>query len=154
MGKLRRAVGIWAVTLLLGGAALFASRRWPSSWLGVASAHGVAQPKPPPEQVVRPHQPEFVGVLLPERMANLSSRADGRLVDVKVKVGQTVRRDQVLATFDVRERQQQLAIAEGQLRAASGAASAAGAGTPLRAAAATTISARRRGMRDGGAIDL
>jgi RND family efflux transporter MFP subunit len=88
----------------------------------------------------------FVGVLLPPLMANLSSRADGKLLDVKVKVGQTVRKNEILATFDQRERLQELAVAEAQLKGALGAAAAAGADM----GAARAKAARRNASVDIG----
>jgi RND family efflux transporter MFP subunit len=69
----------------------------------------------------------FIGVLLPPQMANVASRQDGKLTEIPVKVGQTVKKGDVLAVFDSRERKQDLAMLEAQLKAAQGMAAAAGA---------------------------
>jgi RND family efflux transporter MFP subunit len=97
-------------------------------------------PRPTAEQ-----EKAFVGVLLPPLMANLASRADGRLIKVNVRVGETVRKGDVLATFDQRERQQDLQIAEAQLKAAAGAAAAAGA---------ELGAARARAARRNATVDI
>ncbi len=68
--------------------------------------------------------PELVGVLLPPMMANLSPRADGRILSVPVKLGQNVRAGDVLVSFDPREKRHDLAMAKAQL-AATGADAAA-----------------------------
>ena len=88
----------------------------------------------------------FVGVLLAPQMANLAPRADGRLVSVNVRVGQRVRQGDVLAVFDQRDRRQDLALAEAQLKSALGAAAAAGA----ELGAAKARAARRNATVDIG----
>jgi RND family efflux transporter MFP subunit len=60
-------------------------------------------------------------------MANVSPRTDGRLIEVKVKVGQHVREGDPLVRFDARDRKHDLAIAEAQLKSAQGTAASAGA---------------------------
>ena len=57
----------------------------------------------------------FVGVLLPPQMANLSAFSDTRVKHIDVKLGQRVRKDQVFLGFDPREQQQMLLAAESQL---------------------------------------
>ncbi len=69
----------------------------------------------------------FVGVLLPPQMANLSAFSDTRVKHIDVKLGQRVRKDQVLLGFDPREQQQMLLAAESQLQGAKARAGAAGA---------------------------
>jgi RND family efflux transporter MFP subunit len=90
---------------------------------------------------------DFVGVLLPPKMANLSPRADGRIVSARVKIGQAVRSGDILVSFDPREREHDLAIAEAQLRIAR--AEAAGAGAAL-AAARKRASRRTASVEVGG----
>lgn len=75
---------------------------------------------------------DFVAVLLPPQMANLSPKADGRIVAVKVKVGQAVRTGDTLVEFDPRERQHDLDMARAALEAAR--AEAGGAGASYRSA--------------------
>jgi RND family efflux transporter MFP subunit len=88
---------------------------------------------------------DFVGVLLPPKMANLSPKADGRILAVPVKLGQAVRAGDVLVTFDPRERQHNLNMALAQL--ASSRAEAAGA-------AADAAAARKRASRRNATIEV
>ena len=67
----------------------------------------------------------FIGVLLPPQMATLSSYAEGRVERIDVKVGQPVKKGQLLLTFDPREAQQALAAAQEGVKAAKMAAGAA-----------------------------
>lgn len=83
----------------------------------------------------------FIGVLLPPQMATLSSYAEGRVESIAVKVGQPVKKGQLLLSFDPRESQQALAAAEGAYQAARAAAGAAGA----EAAAARAAAKRNAG---------
>jgi RND family efflux transporter MFP subunit len=87
----------------------------------------------------------YVGVLLPPQMANLSSRADGKLVALPVRVGQPVKPGDLLAAFDARDRRQDLAMAEASLKAAKGTAASAGA---------DLVAARRRAARRNGAVEV
>ena len=109
---------------------------------GVASAAlaKVSAPAPPAAK------PSYVGVLLPPQMANVASRSDGKLVAIPVKVGQMVKKGDVLAQYDARDRAADLAAAEANLRAAQGAAAAAGA---------DYVAARHRAARRASAtVDL
>ncbi|MDB4993902.1 MAG: hypothetical protein JWM74_1334 [Myxococcaceae bacterium] len=87
----------------------------------------------------------FVGVLLPPQMANLSQRADGKVLEVKVRLGERVEKGAVLLVFDPRERQHDLAMVEAQLRVAK--ADAAGASSELGAA-------RKRAARRNATVDV
>jgi RND family efflux transporter MFP subunit len=93
---------------------------------------------------------DFVGVLLPPKMANLSPHADGRILSVSVKLGQAVHEGDILVAFDPRARQHDLAMAEAQL--AESRAEAAGAGSDL--AAARKRAARREATIDVGGQKL
>jgi len=108
--------------------------------LAVRVAHGTALAAAPlPQQTSRlplpgsptrdaaASPPSFVGVIVPARFAKLAPRTDGNLVAVAVKVGQRVREGDVLARFDARDRKNELAMAEAQLRAAHGNVASAGA---------------------------
>ncbi|HEX8792982.1 MAG TPA: biotin/lipoyl-binding protein [Polyangiaceae bacterium] len=75
---------------------------------------------------------DFVAVLLPPQMANLSPKADGRIVAVRVKVGQAVHAGDTLVEFDPQERQHDLDMARAALDAAR--AEAGGSGASYRAA--------------------
>jgi multidrug efflux pump subunit AcrA (membrane-fusion protein) len=93
---------------------------------------------------------DFVGVLLPPQMANLSPRADGKVLAVRVKIGQEVHPGEVLVQFDARERREDLAMAEAQLRTARAEAGAAGAAANaarmqarMKSKAAVTINGER-----------
>ena len=88
---------------------------------------------------------DFVGVLLPPQMANLSPKADGRVLAVQVKLGQYVHSGDVLVTFDPREKQHDLAMAEAQLQGSH--ADAAGAASDLAAA-------RKRAARRNATVEV
>jgi HlyD family secretion protein len=89
--------------------------------------------------------PELVGVLLPSRMANLSPRTEGRILEVRVKLGQAVRAGDAIVLFDARERQHELAMARAQLAAAR--AEAVGSRAELAAA-------RKRVTRRSATVDV
>ncbi len=88
---------------------------------------------------------DFVGVLLPPQMANLSPRADGKVLEIRAKAGQAVKAGDVIVAFDLRERQHDLAIAEAQLKVAR--AEAAGAGSEY-------LAARKRAARRNATVDV
>jgi len=88
---------------------------------------------------------DFVGVLLPPQMANLSPRADGKVLEVRANAGQAVRKGDVIVAFDLRERRHELAIAEAQLKIAR--AEAAGAGSDY-------LAARKRAARRNATVDV
>jgi RND family efflux transporter MFP subunit len=88
---------------------------------------------------------DFVGVLLPPQMANLSPRADGKVLEQRAKAGQPVRAGDVIVAFDLRERQHDLAIAEAQLKVAR--AEAAGAGSDY-------MAAHKRAARRNASVDI
>jgi RND family efflux transporter MFP subunit len=138
--KRRTTIGL-GIAVLAGLAVASASPR-----LHVPSANAAPRPIAPAAPHVAP-APErsFVGVILAPQMANLSSRADGRLVSVNVRVGQTVHKDDALAVFDQRDRRQDLALAEAQLKTAMGAAAAAGADLGA---------ARARAARRNATVDI
>jgi RND family efflux transporter MFP subunit len=74
-------------------------------------------------------------------MANLSSRVEGKLTEIPVRVGQRVSRGELLARLDGRERKAALQMGEATLKAAQGAAATAGA---------ALVSARQRAARRSG----
>ena len=82
---------------------------------------------------------DFVGVLLPPRMTNLAPKLDGTVLEVHAKLGQRVKKGDVLLVFDPRERKQALAAAKAAYASARAQAGAAGA----EAAAAHRRSSRR-----------
>ena len=88
---------------------------------------------------------DFVGVLLPPQMANLSPRADGKVLELRAKAGQAVRAGDVIVAFDLRERQHDLAIAQAQLKVAR--AEAWGAGSDA-------MAAQKRAARRGSSVDI
>jgi RND family efflux transporter MFP subunit len=136
-----------ACLVVLGGAPI----------VGILIARsGDAVAASPPVDSSKPHAPQspqpvndLVGVLLPPQMANMSPRSEGRILAVRVKVGQQVKAGTPLVALDPRERQQDLAVAEAQLKAAR--AEAAGAGAEY--AAASKRAARRNAtVRVGGEV--
>jgi RND family efflux transporter MFP subunit len=84
----------------------------------------------------------FVGVLLPEQMATLTQRAEGRVLRVSAKLGQAVHKGDILMEIDPRDSEHALAIAKAGLKSAQASAGAAGAA----AAAAHNRAARRNVM--------
>jgi RND family efflux transporter MFP subunit len=54
----------------------------------------------------------WIGVLVPPDAADLAARVEGKLIDVKVKVGDRVKRDKLLAQFDTRVMKHELAAAQ------------------------------------------
>jgi multidrug efflux pump subunit AcrA (membrane-fusion protein) len=75
---------------------------------------------------------DFVGVLLPPRMASLTPRIEEKVLDAPVKVGRPVRRGDVIVAFDLTLPRRELAVAEAQLAGAR--AEAAGASSEVDAA--------------------
>lgn len=88
---------------------------------------------------------DFVGVLLPPRMADLSPRADGKVLEARVKAGQSVREGDIILAFDLRESQEELAIAQAQLNAVRAEAAAS---------AADSAAARKRAARRATSVSL
>lgn len=91
------------------------------NWLASSSESQANVVKPAPPSVL-PSAPstdsEFVGVLLPSQMANLTPRADAKIVVIRRKVGEAVAKDEVIVGFDLRDPQHDLAVAEARLKAA------------------------------------
>jgi RND family efflux transporter MFP subunit len=87
----------------------------------------------------------YVGVLLPSLMADLTPQHEARVVELKAKRGQIVKRGDVIVAFDLRPEQHELAIADAQLKAAR--AEAAAADTAWQAA-------RTRSARRGAAVSV
>jgi RND family efflux transporter MFP subunit len=108
-----------------------------------ASASGALPSRGPTTTSKTPN--DFVGVLLPPKMASLSPRVDGRILEVKVKLGQAVRAGDVLVAFDPREMQHNLAMAQAML--AESKAEAAGASSDL-------VAARKRAARRNATVEV
>lgn len=62
--------------------------------------------------------PGFLGVLVAREAVDASSRSDGRVAEVRVRLGDRVTKNQVLATLDVRVLRDEQAIVQATLRAA------------------------------------
>jgi RND family efflux transporter MFP subunit len=141
-----------ALKILAGASAVFffvtvvvlAIKLAPSTALAAAPT---ASPTPavPVAVDTAPSDSTFVGVLLPPKMARLAPRADGNLIAVPVKVGQAVRQGEVLARFDPRDRKNELAMAEAQLKAARGV---------VVSASADFASAKQRAARRNGTVEV
>jgi RND family efflux transporter MFP subunit len=87
-----------------------------------ADSEEIVTVKPAPSTVATGN---FIGVLLPPQMATISSYAEGRVDHIDVKVGQPVKKGELLLAFDPRESEQALAAAESGMKAAKAAAGAA-----------------------------
>jgi multidrug efflux pump subunit AcrA (membrane-fusion protein) len=114
-----------------------------------------ARAEAPPHASVLPHVPApapeatddpLVAVLLPPQMADLSSRADARVTEVRARTGQSVKQGDVIVAFDQRSRAHELAIAQAELRVLAADASVASS----ELASATTRAGRRSGTVDVG----
>jgi RND family efflux transporter MFP subunit len=129
-------VGAPVLGIVLARAREAAAHTGPTGSGAAAAAPGLA---------TSPVPNDFVGVLLPPQMANLSPRADGRVLSVAVKLGQRVRAGDVLVIFDPREKQHDLAMADAQLGISR--ADAAGAGSDL-------VAARKRAARRNATVTV
>lgn len=126
-------------TPIIGG--VIASRRQAS-----VQPKTVASTRLEPAALEKPPPPsDFVGVLLPQQMANLSPLAEGKVLEVRVKLGQHVKQGAVLVVFDARGRQQALAMAEAQLKVARAEAFAA---------SSDFSAARKRAERRNATVDV
>lgn len=122
----RRMLAVLAVLLVAPPLGLYLARD--TNGTGQRSAKngvvGAAASAAPAAQLAPPKN-DFAGVLLPPRMANLAPTAEGRVESVAVKVGQSVRRGEVILRFDPRQKKHELAMAQASLRAAQASAGAA-----------------------------
>ena len=143
-----RRIALWLFFGLLAvlGAAT-GGARWAraSSPPSVGPATGGAPTFASPGDNVASRDETFVGVLLPPQMANVAPRAEGKLTDVPVRVGQRVDKGAVLAVFDARDRAHDLAVAQAQVRAALGASASA---------AADLAAARHRAARRNATVEV
>src|SRR5262249_13202042 len=63
-------------------------------------------------------EPAFIGVILAEESVDIRPRTDARVAMVHVRLGDRVRRGELLITLDLRKLKKDLNIAEAQLAAA------------------------------------
>lgn len=106
--------------------------------------HAAAQTEQTPQ--------EFVGVLLPSQVAELSPRSGGKVLTVHAQTGQAVERGDPLLTFDRREKEHELAMAAAQHAAALSEQQATASAL---AAARRRFGRRQRRIRvDGRWVDL
>ncbi len=77
-----------------------------------SSAKVAVSASPLSTSTAAPMATDFVGVVLPPQMASLSPRADGKVLETKVKLGQAVKKGDVLVVFDPLEREHDLAMAD------------------------------------------
>jgi multidrug efflux pump subunit AcrA (membrane-fusion protein) len=96
-------------------------------------------------EIAPSREDEFVGVLLPSQMANLTPRFAAKIVVVRRKVGESVAKDDVIVGFDLRDQQHDLVVAEARLKAALADSAAA---------AADLASDRQRVARRSTGVDL
>lgn len=101
-------------TVLLAALVVVTTSRWRSG----------KEPEPPPSLPApreqrpaeqRPARDGFLGVIIPEEAVDISTRVEGRLESVKVRVGDTVRQGAVLAVLDTQRLRRDLAIAEAEV---------------------------------------
>jgi RND family efflux transporter MFP subunit len=113
------------VTLLMAGLA-FAVWKWTrhaeakrrAATIAAATAPdsaGPVEPAPPP-----PPDPGLLGVVLTGETVEVASKGEGRLEAVFVKPGDHVKRGDAIAQLDIRTQQEDLRMAEAQLREAHG----------------------------------
>jgi RND family efflux transporter MFP subunit len=138
--RLRRGLTAFgALAVVLGAPAI--GLRWTGARDAAATAKKAAPRALEPTRIAN----DFVGVLLPPQMANLSPRSDGRVLRVMVKLGQAVKAGDILLQFDDREKREELAMAKAQLKTAKADAWAA---------AADSSAARKRASRRNASIDV
>ncbi|MCY1077791.1 efflux RND transporter periplasmic adaptor subunit [Archangium lansingense] len=87
-----------------------------------AAPEPTSAPPPAPARVEAPaaQAPSagFLGVIISEEALDLAPSIEGRLEEVRVQVGDHVRRGEVLATLEMRALQQERAMAEAELQSA------------------------------------
>jgi RND family efflux transporter MFP subunit len=119
--------GLASVIVSAPAIGLYANSRESGSFDLGAAAVPTSTGSAKPGLVVKAAPEDFVAVLLPPQMADLSQRAQGRVTKVYVKVGQLVRKNDVLVELDPRDREQDLKLAQAGLYSARAQAGAAGA---------------------------
>lgn len=131
--------------LAIAGAGISGARWARASSRPTAGASTSSSTAAAPSMTIPTSSESFVGVLLPPQMANVAPRADGKVTEVPVRVGQHVQRGALLATFDARDRAHDLAVAQAQLKAAQGMAAAS---------SADLAAARHRAARRNATVDV
>jgi membrane fusion protein (multidrug efflux system) len=110
-------------TLMVFGFSLAAvafKLRWrPKSNLPAPVASSASAPELDPVLAAAEDDPGYIGVLVPPEAADLASRQDGKLMEVRVKVGQKVKKNAILALFDTRMLKHELQAAQAQAGAAA-----------------------------------
>jgi multidrug efflux pump subunit AcrA (membrane-fusion protein) len=121
------------IALAIGVLGVAVAAALTGNWLASMSSSQprvAAQPAAPTDPINEPALPrdnDFVGVLLPSQMANLTPRSDAKIVVVRCKVGEAVAKDSVIVGFDLRDQQHELDVAEARLKAALADSAAAAA---------------------------
>jgi RND family efflux transporter MFP subunit len=111
-------VGMAVVFAGVGSLALIRPRESappaPSPVAGQSQTPTAASPRPAPSV----QGPGFLGVLVAREAVDVSSRVDGRVAEVRVRLGDRVMKNEVLASLDVRTLRDELAVVQAALRAA------------------------------------
>lgn len=111
---------VWGSILLVGGAGTFTWFWWQNSQSATPPAMGNQMPPVPVtldtiEMETIKTSTDVLGTLEASQTVNLQSEAEGRLVDILVKEGQTVNTGEVLFTLDSESLQAQLDSAQATL---------------------------------------
>lgn len=106
--------------LVVGGAAALAVAALALTGTLTASSPIVQRPPPRPQLqgVSVPLARGFVGVLVGENKLDVSPRIEGSLDSVRVRIGQAVRRGEVLATLDSTPTRREILVSQAQLATA------------------------------------
>jgi len=130
MCTMRRAALLRGLLLLLALLALLAasgcSRRPAAAAARAAQPSdsatiSVPPPAPAPRQAALPGRPAgYVGVVLARQAVTVAAEADGRLASVSVRVGDTVRRGQELATLATDAMHDEMTVVQATVAAARG----------------------------------
>ncbi|HEX2572584.1 MAG TPA: efflux RND transporter periplasmic adaptor subunit [Polyangia bacterium] len=116
-------VGVGMVIVFAGVGSLALIRpREPQPSPSSSASQGQAQTKTPAAAASQPvpgaSGPGFLGVLVAREAVDVSGRSEGRVAEVRVRLGDRVAKNDVLASLDVRSLRDELAITQASLRAA------------------------------------
>lgn len=116
-------VGVGMVIVFAGVGSLALIRpREPQPSPPSSASQGQAQTKTPAAAASQPvpgaSGPGFLGVLVAREAVDVSGRSEGRVAEVRVRLGDRVAKNDVLASLDVRSLRDELAITQASLRAA------------------------------------
>jgi len=118
-GSIARAVaGALSIGALVAIAPVAGVTMAEREWAGARAAPARGDARRVPEADASAAPEELVGVLLPPQMANLSPRIDLKVLEIRARAGQAVRKGDVIVAFDLRSLRHDYAMAAAQLKVA------------------------------------